>query len=254
MKKHVLYFSFIVLVMANCSPVYVPNMRNTPLLTKAGEFQGSMSYGTAGLDLQGAVAVTNNLALMGNFSYESRNTDTLNTTDDYDDYHRHKLYEGGIGYFKNDDKFCFEVFVGYGVGEATSYGSYEIFSSSDDDRVNGKFQRFFLQPSFGFNKKVVHVAFTPRISLVDFTEFSSKDGSTNVITRIDPEPRIFFEPAVTTRFNFIDNRFFATLQVGVSASVEGENVFDHERFIFSTGLGFRLGGARWNKKEEAAKE
>lgn len=244
MKSKYYLYAILVVVLASCSPVYVPNMRNAPLFTKAGEFQASANYGTAGLDVQGAVAVTNNIALMANYSYGSRNTDSIEN--DYDnDYRKHTLYEGGIGYYKNDEKFCFEVFLGYGEGEGTSYGSYDIFSS-DDALVTGKFRRIFLQPSFGFNKKVVHIAFTPRISYVDFTKFF--DEGTGFT--IDPDPRVFFEPAVTTKFNFIDNRFFALIQVGLSTNFE-DNSFDHEPFLFSTGLGFRLGGARWNTKEEA---
>jgi hypothetical protein len=255
MNKYYLCGALIILL-ASCSPVYVPNMRNTPLFTKAGEFQGSFHYGTGGLDVQSAVSVTNNFGLMANLSYGNRNTNTdeSTTTGTYDnDYHKHKLYEGGIGYFKNDKTFCFEVFAGYGVGEGTSYGSYEdIFSSSDNELATGKFSRIFIQPSFGFNKKVVHVGFTPRISYVDFTEFTTTNNSTgtSVIETRDPAPAVFFEPSVTTRFNFIDNRFFATLQVGVCASFEGKNMFDHEPFSFSTGLGFRLGGLHWNEKQE----
>ena len=75
--KQLLFFSLFVLLLAGCAPVYVPNVRNTPLFTKAGEFQGSMMYGTGDLDLQAAVAVTNNIALMGNYSYGDRNTDSI---------------------------------------------------------------------------------------------------------------------------------------------------------------------------------
>jgi hypothetical protein len=48
MKKFVL----ILLIATSCAPVYVPNARNSPMFTKAGEVQGSMQFGN-GLDLQG---------------------------------------------------------------------------------------------------------------------------------------------------------------------------------------------------------
>jgi hypothetical protein len=236
----------LVILLSQCSPVYVPNTRNAPLFAKGGEFQGTMQVGTSGIDLQGAVSITDNIALMGNYSYGNRNTDTLNnSSNDLNNYHKHKFYEGGIGYYKNEDQFCFEVFVGYGRGDATSYGTYSFFSSSQDEITTGKYNRIFLQPSFGLNKKVVHVAFSPRFSWVDFTEFTNTKSNVTV----DIEPKIFIEPAVTAKFNFLDNRFFGTIQVGVSTTLADNVIFDYEHFNVSTGLGFRLGGLRWSKQE-----
>jgi len=230
------------ILLAGCAPVYVPNVRNAPLFTKAGEFQGAMTYGSGDLDLQAAVAVTNNFALMGNYSYGNRNTDSVNQHN----YHKHKFYEGAIGYYKNDKSFCFEIFLGYGQGEASSFGDYYIFSTTNPQLARGKFNRFFLQPSFGFNKKVVNVAFTPRVSWVDFAEFSSISSTKT----LDLSPRIFFEPAVTARFNFLDNRFFGTVQIGVATPINGDVIFDYEGLNIATGLGIRLGGLHWDAKEK----
>ena len=242
--KQLLFFSLLFVLGLGCAPVYVPNVRNTPLFTKAGEFQGSMMYGTGDLDLQAAVAVTNNIALMGNYSYGDRNTDSINQHN----YHKHKYYEGAIGYYKNDKSFCFEMFLGYGQGEASSLGHYTIFSSTNDLLASGKYTRIFVQPTFGMNKKVVHVAFTPRLSYVDFSEFSSNTNT----KKIDPSPRFFFEPAVTAKFNFMDNRFFGLVQVGVSTPINGDVIYDYESITISTGLGIRLGGLRWDTKQKAA--
>jgi hypothetical protein len=243
--RYLLLFILPLALLYSCAPVYVPNTRNAPLFVKAGEFQGAMQLGTNGLDLQGAVAVTNNIAVMANYSYGNRNTDTLNRNDT-ENYHKHKLYEGAIGYYKNDEKFCFEIFLGYGVGEATSIDNYS-FGSVIDGYAHGKFTRIFLQPSFGMNKKVVTVAFTPRLSIVDFSEFVDTDLRIANKT-YDPQPKLFIEPAVTARFNFLDNRFFASIQVGVSTTLADNVVFDFQPVNITTGLGFRLGGLRWNEK------
>ena len=237
MKRWFLYTLLFVIFLAGCAPVYVPNVRNAPLLTKAGEFQGTVMYGTSELDLQTAVAVTNNIALMGNYSYGSRNTDSANQNN----YHKHQFYEGAIGFFKNDKDFCFEVFLGYGKGEASSYGNYYVFSTSNLELAKGKYNRIFFQPSFGLNKKIVNVAFSPRVSWVDFTEFTSLSTT----KKLDLSPKVFFEPAVTARFNFMDNRFFGTLQIGLATSVNGDVLFNYEGVNISTGLGFRLGGLHW---------
>jgi len=249
--KYFIFGLFSMLLLSQCSPVYVPNTRNAPLLSKAGEFQTAMQFGTNGLDLQAAVAVTNNLAVMGNYSYGNRNTDTLYDNSNKENFHKHKFYEGAIGYYRNDDMFCFEIFLGYGRGEGTSYGHYSLFSTSEDRFVTGKYDRYFIQPSFGIKKKFISVAFTPRFSMVDFSEFSASSSSTPETVNL--EPKMFVEPAVTARFNFLDNRFFASIQIGVSTPLADNVIFDYEPFNVSTGLGFRLGGLRWKKKDETTK-
>ena len=235
------------LLLSQCAPVYIPNARNTPLFTKAGEVQSTMQLGTTGIDLQGAVAVTNYLALMGNFSYGNRSNNGSDINSDT--YQKHNFYEGALGYYKNDGQFCFEVFLGYGQGEASSLGDYYIFSSSSGrDLAKGRYSRFFFQPSFGFNKKIVHLAFTPRISWVDFSEFQGPS-----VLQVDLDPALFVEPAVTAKFNFFDNRLFGTLQLGFSTQLTGNVIYEYEAFMMTTGLGFRIGGLHWTESKKEPK-
>ena len=236
-------FIFLALVISSCAPVYVPNARNSPLFTKAGEFQGSIQFGN-GIDAQGAIAVTNHIGLMGNFSYaDNKSPDP----DDIDDYHRHKFFEGGIGYYENDGKWCYEIFAGYGKGEGSSYDTYDFFDySSDPLRATGKFERFFIQPAFGLNKKIMHVSFVPRITLVDFKEFSSDAAVAPYIAADDP--KVFFEPAVIGRVNLMDNHMFFTFQGGLSLPIS-KTYYEYRPVYISTGIGFRIGGI---KKDSAA--
>ncbi len=227
------------LVISACAPVYVPNARNAPLFTQAGEFQGSIQFGN-GIDAQGAIAVSNHIGLMGNFSYADNKSPE---PDDIDDYHRHKFFEGGIGYYENEGKWCYEVFAGYGKGEGSSYDDYDFFGSSTGDpiRATGKFERFFIQPAIGLNKKVMNVAFVPRITLVDFTEFSSDDAVAPYIA--DDDAKIFLEPAVVGRVNLMNNRMFFTFQSGFSIPVS-KTYYEYRPFYVSTGIGFRIGGMK----------
>ena len=94
------FYIGIVLLLCSCAPTYVPNVRNAPLFTKGGEFQGSIQGGN-GLDVQTAVSVTRHFGLMANYSFAER--DRFDP-DDYDDYHRHKFLEGGVGYFDNKEE------------------------------------------------------------------------------------------------------------------------------------------------------
>jgi hypothetical protein len=239
MKK----FFVLLLVASSCAPVYVPNVRNSPLFTKAGEFQGSMQLGN-GLDLQGAVSVTNHIGVMANYSYGERNKNQYDPEND-NGYHYHRFFEGGLGYYENQGNWCYEIFAGYGKGEGASYDEYEWWGSYTE-RATGKYQRYFIQPAFGLNKKIMHVSFIPRISLVDFTEFSN-----DVISYpIDEDPTVFIEPAVAGKVNLMENHFFFTFQAGVSIPAT-DTYFEYRPFQFSTGIGFRFGGiSKSNDKEK----
>ncbi len=244
--------------MTNCTSVYAPQTLNTPLFTKAGEFQGSIKFGLLSVKGQAAVAVTNHFALMVNGS-------NANYTKG-DQYLRQNLYEGALGYYTNHKTklVSFEVFFGYGRGEGSFHDYVSGRSDVHDDRSQkGKYVRYIFQPTigFGFNqKKRVQLAFTPRISYVDFTElttinYQSTNNLTFNSTTTNPDPLIFFEPAVTSKFNFLDNRLFTTLQLGGCVSngggIDGDkaHVVTYFPFNFSIGLGFRLGGLRWSKQE-----
>jgi len=235
MKK----FIVLLIVASSCAPVYVPNARNSPLFKKAGEFQGSMQLGN-GLDLQGAVSVTNHIGLMANYSYADRNSTNFDPDDD-SGYHHHKFFEGGIGYYENQGAWCYEIFAGYGRGEGASYDEYEWWGAQSQ-RATGKFERYFIQPAFGLNKKIMHVSFVPRISIVDFTEFSSDVA----VQPLNNDPDIFIEPAVIGKVNLMDNHIFFVFQAGFTVPVSS-TYFEYRPFQFSTGLGFRLFG---NKKEK----
>lgn len=229
----------ILLFIASCSPVYVPNARNSPLFRKGGEFQGSVQLGTVQLgtdiDAQAAVSVTKHFALMGNFSYAD------NQSQDQDKYHNHKFVEGAIGYFSNDGKWCYEVFAGYGKGEGSSYDQYDFFNTTTEIKTTGKFTRFFIQPAVGLNKKIVNVSFVPRISLVDFNEFTSDDAVAPHITEGDP--KIFIEPAVIGRINFLENRLFFAFQSGASIPTSKIH-YEYCPFNVFLGLGFRIGKSK----------
>lgn len=231
--KKILLLAF---VLASCSPVYVPNIRNSPMFTKGGEVQIAGQIGN-GIDGQAAVSVSKHFGLIANYNYIER---ASANPDNDEDFLRHKFFEGGIGYFENQEKMFFEVFAGYGRGEGFSSGNF-----FGVENAKGNYERYFIQPGFGFNRKTIHVSFVPRISMVDFKEYTY--GSTTFI--VDEEPRFFFEPAVVTRINTANNLFFFTFQGGVSISANTNLYFDHRPFQLSTGIGFRFGGLKPEPEE-----
>ncbi|HTE34190.1 MAG TPA: hypothetical protein VK666_27610, partial [Chryseolinea sp.] len=117
---------------------------------------------------------------------------------------------------------------------------------SQSTKATGKYERYFIQPAFGLNKKVVHVSFVPRIVLVDFNEFSNDLGAYT----IHENPRLFFEPAVIGRVNLMDNHFYFHFQAGFSVPASSNLYYEYRPFQFSTGIGLRFGGIKKNQSKE----
>lgn len=219
--------------LCSCAPVYVPNLRNSPMFTKGGEFQASVQIGN-GIEGQSAFAVTDHFGVMSNYAYIDQ-TDSEND----ENYHRHRFFEGAAGYFTNNDENFFEVFAGYGRGKASTFDGFEFFGPQSV-AATGRYERYFLQPAFGLNKDDMNFAFVSRVSMVDFYEFANEIGSSPV----HEEPKFFFEPAIVGRANFANNNMFVTFQAGACLGMSDNVYFDRRTFQLAGGVGFRLGGVK----------
>jgi len=228
------YLFITLLVFTGCAPLYIPNVRNSPMFTKGGEYQASVQIGN-GIEAQTAFAVSDRFGLMTNFSYINQSD-----SDEIDDYHRHQFLEGGLGYFVNREDSFFEVYAGYGRGKGSNYQAYETFFGPGAFAATGKYERYFIQPAFGVNKGEMNLSFAPRVSMVDFFEFAGETVSID----INREAKFFFEPAIIGRANFLNNNMFATFQAGVSLGLSQDIYFDRRTFQLSGGIGLRLGAAK----------
>jgi len=239
------------ILLFSCQAVYVPNVRNTPLFTGKGEVQGAFAMGVNGLDLQAAGALTNHIAIMANYATVDHGTDVLdNETSAW-------YYEGGLGYYKNYRVTCFEIFGGYGKGSGST-------QSKDDDEslaapqppggpVIASYNKIFIQPSFGWNKRRFHFSISCRLSTVNFTQFSDRG-----VAKIAPTT-FYIEPAATGRINFFDNRLFGFTQAGINMTTHtfdestlNDTSDSYYRYLnMCLGMGFRLGGkhSRTSKRE-----
>ncbi|HEY0652334.1 MAG TPA: hypothetical protein VGD65_04360 [Chryseosolibacter sp.] len=227
MKK----FFLILLVATSCAPTYIPNLRNSPMFTQKGEVQLNFQVGN-GLNGQGAWAISENFGVIGSYSYLERSGADQSSPD----YRKHTFGEAGVGYFKNTESMFIEVFGGYGEGTGFSDDALAFLGSSGYT-ASGNYKRYFLQPAFGMNKKIMFVSFVPRFSLVEFTEFST--GGVRYL--VDEDPTLFFEPAVIGRVNFHKN-FYFTFQGGLSVPVSNDPFFEYRLMQISSGLGVRFGG------------
>lgn len=214
----------IFVMLSSCSPEYIPNMVNSPMLSNQGEFQATIATGTSNFDVQTAFAITDNIGIMANGSYGNE------TSDSTDDYHKHLFFEGGIGYYdKIGDKGRYEIYGGFGTGSAEGYYQNAIFDSQITD---ARFNRFFVQPGIGISTGIFDGSFSPRFVMVQMDPEGAnfKEGRYNV----------FLEPVITSKVGFKYVKF--VFQVGVSVPFGEENLnFDYQPFIMNVGLHLNLG-------------
>ncbi len=231
------YFLILVLLASACAPTYVPNVRNVPLFAEGGEFQGTV-YVTTGIEAQLAYALSDNVALMGNYARLKENNSAQGFT------RENNYYEGGLGYFKNTRSRRFELFGGYGQGNGTALGQYNFFYSTFGQQelvTDYKYTRIFIQPSIGTNNRNFNIAFTARFSLVDFTEFTAAT-TTIPSTTVKPteNPHLFLEPALTGRFPLIGN-LNGIFQLGLNVALPSDVYFTSVPLQAALGIQLHVG-------------
>jgi hypothetical protein len=225
---------FFILVLISCSPVYLPNSRNVPMFSKKGEVQGTFSFGS-GYNMQAAVSITNHFGIMANGMY-------ADSKDFNKRINKYTFGEVGLGYYSNSEKYYFDVFGGYGTGKSSSTDSVAFafhpttLSGYDINLSSARYNRYFIQPSFGFKKKHFHGAIAYRFSLMDF-KTGVYQGKNIDISR---SPVVFLEPAIVLKFPF--EQFVISIQTGISWPMnKADQYFDYVPMIISTGIGFRIG-------------
>ncbi len=222
--KNSLYIAFILAILSSCSPEYIPNMVNSPMLSNQGEFQATIATGTSNFDAQTAFAITDNIGIMVNGSYGNE------TNDSTDDFHKHTFIEGGIGYYnKIGDKGRYEIYGGFGTGSVEGFFEDALF---DSEITNANYNRFFVQPGIGMSTGIFDGSFSPRFVLIQMnpqgTGFVSGDYN------------VFVEPVFTSKVGFKWVKFVA--QVGFSIPFGDDQVnFNYQSFIMNVGLNLNIG-------------
>ncbi|HPI80075.1 MAG TPA: hypothetical protein PLM35_06030 [Cyclobacteriaceae bacterium] len=222
-------------LLSSCAPMYVPNVRNAPLFNGKGEFQAAAFIGT-GIDLQGALALSDHIGITGNYSFlrETRN-DPFDPSQKFK--RKNNFFEGGIGYYKASRSRRIELYAGYGQGKGTTTGQYGFLGLGQQEViVTGKYKRIFIQPSIGTNNSRFSLALTPRISLVDFHEFQTGP----IKESPDDGAHLFIEPAATARFRMAEN-LNGIFQLGVNIPSPNDTFFDHVAVQASFGVQLHLG-------------
>jgi hypothetical protein len=223
MKKLVRSSVVILAVLSSSCGVYQANLRNSPMLTKAGEFQGSVQI-RRGVEAQGAVAITNHIGAISNYAFYQRDQSG-------GEFEKRTFFEAGLGYFNNSGNSFFEVFAGYGQGHTQLINQSSMSDHSPYSEA-GRFNRFFIQPAIGYRTKKWSTAFVPRISQVNISDYVNTSGNTT------SQNKLLFEPAGVTRF-YLHNKLFLTFQGGIALEIAKIN--DGSLGIqLGGGIGFRL--------------
>ncbi len=226
-KIYLIVALFGVLMIYSCAPAYIPNVVNAPLLSNKGEFQARLNGGVSGVDPQFSYAITDNIGMMINGSYNFR--------DDTDSYHKHYFIESGLGYYgKLKEAGRFEVFGGYGYGDVKT----DVFWQPGwINYTNGYYHRIFIQPSIGAVTDVFEGSFSTRFVLVNmhFRDGNGYDSPAN------NSFNTFVEPVFTTKIGYKYVKF--VMQIGFSIPVNNNynDYYNYQPFIFSMGANLKFG-------------
>lgn len=231
------YLIVLALAMTSCAPLYLPATRNAPLFDERGEAQVSGYLSAAGIEAQGAYALTDNIAVTASYEYANQKK-----TSNGVEYTRKNNYaEFGLGIYNTTRSLRWEIIGGYGFGEGTSSDVYYFFAPDFgvgfETVATGKMTRIFLQPSIGTNNRGTNLSFTPKLSWVDYSEFTS-GGITRQPTE---DPILFLEPAATLKFHLAGNLFMIG-QVGFTLPLSGEPYFKYQPLSASIGIQIDTGG------------
>ena len=271
MRTSLLILSLII-VFTSCDTyrhAYSPSAHNIPILAKSGDSKIAANYSTNapsraseggfdtirnrhaenhanGYDLQGALAITDHIAVSA--AYYHRDDITYTSYTDYYDTStirvKRDLFEVGVGFFTAIDRkkhMLLQVFLGGGLGEMN------LKEHGLDDNLDpfsryfkARLLKFYVQPAITFRVKEIFAAsVTTRISAVQFGNISSNytegEKESFRLKDIDQSLVIFFEPAVICSFgvNSLPG-LRPEFQLGLSAGSAG---FIRSRFFnFSIGL------------------
>jgi hypothetical protein len=228
----------IVLFFGSCSTqMYVSNAVNTPLIKEKGEVHAMISQN----DLQAAVGLNRNIAIMANGFYRDYTTDTYQ--------HGGMLGELGLGYYKGLTKnWVAETYVGLGAGRVYKQ---EQFTDANDVIYTGSFKasgtRLFIQPDLGYHSRFFDIAVASRFSFVKYTRFSSENYPASELkenyldgNNLTGPLFMFAEPALTMRLGYKYVKLQA--QWGLTLNLTSNNIKHASGF---SSLGIVVNIAKW---------
>ena len=194
------------LIITSCSSVYMPNVPNSPMLTKKNEVHASGHISLKGnVNINTAYAVSDHVGVLFNGSFINQQKNTKDFRQD--------LVEGGAGYFTTfgpENSRILEFYSGLGRGSTERiYRNTDKNGTVTSDIQNINFNKLFFQVNYSskeqksltlFSKKYpLNYGTIFRISHVTMTDFKRNNINQPF------EDNIFIEPVFFTRLKLNQN-------------------------------------------------
>jgi hypothetical protein len=235
----VLGLGFVLLLHQSCKTAYTPNALNVPLLQERGEVKLLLSP----TNYQAAYAVSDHVGIMANgYNLSSETTTEFNgvLTDSYTA--KSIVGEVGVGYFgRTGRNFTYELYGGGGMTQASFRGTGAFGGKNYE--VTGL--KFFVQPNLGFVSQGFDLAFSPRLSGIQFgaptvTKYPLTDLKNDNLDGLGNALHLFLEPALTLRAGYKYVKVQG--QFGLSFQLSSGNI-PYSPVIGNLGLAIDI--ARW---------
>ena len=196
----------ILMLSQSCRPLYVPNAQNVPILKEKNDISVNIGFN----DLQGAVAVSNNIGIMLN-GY----TNNIDLGFDWDDDEKtnRSFIEAGAGYFTQlSGSSVFEIYGGAGLG------SFSLEKSDSGGAYSANNSRFFIQPGISFSSNAIDLVISCRfvkygINDPDLSRYNTQGFFSKDISDAHNNSYYFAEPALTLKAGWRQVKAFMQLQV-----------------------------------------
>ncbi len=250
---------------------YSPTAHNVPLLTKKGDSKVAAAYSTNGVtsetnntdnqytkntsqgfDVQGAVALSDNIAIQGSYFYRGEKTNSTWNNSFFNSSairYKRSMFEFGAGFYTALDsrqRVFLQAFAGGGFGKTTIKDNGVDQAQLPYSRYyNTDLAKFYLEPSITFRAKEVFAgSIATRVSVLKFrninTNYSQNEKMGFNLDSLNRYAVVFFEPAFVGSFGF--NKlpgFRIEIQAGLSVLLD-ESFIDYRPFNFSAGLVFDI--------------
>lgn len=230
------------ILVSSCSSIYIPNVPNTPMLTKAGELHASGHISLKGnVSVNSAYALGDHLGVLFGGSLMNSNT----SKKDF----KQNLIEMGTGYFTTfgaDNKRILEVYAGYGKGNSDL-----VFK---DRTLNGpvvtetqktSFDKYFMQVNYSSKDKKnlklfkhnfpLNYGTALRVSYANMNNFQLNGVAHQT------EDNIFLEPVFYTRMR-LNNIWQLQYTSGSNFGLKNRKYLTAGYSVFTLGVIVNVGG------------
>lgn len=237
MMKYILFLSFMLAIMAGCSPkYYTANTQNVPLISEKGETNLTLSGNGNQVEFQGAYGIGSNIAIQGNAGL------FIPSDLDNGDGGSGKFFEAGVGYFKPiAEHFVFELYGLAGAGSVENHlPSTADANPGTQGDISANIFRYGIQPNFGFKSKYFSAAVSSRLVNLRYSNIDGDlvyDGRDAADYLQENNSLFLVEPALTVKAGL--DKIKVQLQVGYSWNTTKDNFRQDSEFI-TFGLNFNF--------------